>query len=487
MKSVGMKIAVFGLLALLLAAGGCAYTTVTAKERIPQPGPAVKAGLSAVMPMVADRRSWPDRLTGDQPIPNVRIFAPQMTSVLRQDLLASGLFTALPAPGDPAAEGVKPTLTITVGNFALSNLGTNAWVVPHLLLDGVALPVYTVTSLYSKGRVDMGGYITPSTRIGNVLAASLEYTEGLPAPVFERKYLITHELEQVSERQMLSDMRDYTGQGVELGKNRGVETLKIFARSIASDPHWKYLPQLRRLVMAEQAVKTGKPFPEQVAAVESVLDLLDRPLTMTEEEVKILRDGFLDAKARATIINDTRARWMGLAGPAELPANLVVSEEQAEKYFDDPTLPPYAVESNLDQRVIALAIKVLTPVEPAGKPAGPGQPNELVSLPPGPMAPAAGVGVGSPGTSSPDQTPAGAPNLALAAQAPPTTTPAQAQALRDRLRQALAARLKGDLRKQVLAAGEADRAVGAAWKPMAQLLRLVDTPFVQRYLGQRAG
>ncbi|MFH1060267.1 MAG: hypothetical protein V1797_16515, partial [Pseudomonadota bacterium] len=80
----------------------------------------------------------------------------------------------------------------------------------------------------------------------------------------------------------------------------------------------------------------------------------------------------------------------------------------------------------------------------------------------------------------------GAPDLAKAAPAPPTS-PAQAQALRDRLRQALAARLKGDLRKQVLAASEAERAVGAAWKPMAQLLRLVDTPFVQRYLGQRAG
>jgi hypothetical protein len=39
----------------------------------------------------------------------------------------------------------------------------------------------------------------------------------------------------------------------------------------------------------------------------------------------------------------------------------------------------------------------------------------------------------------------------------------------------------------VLAAAEAEKAVGPAWQPMAQLLRLVDTPFVQRYLGQRAG
>ncbi|MFH1059360.1 MAG: hypothetical protein V1797_11885, partial [Pseudomonadota bacterium] len=412
MKAVGMKIAVAWLLALSLAAGGCAYTTVVAKERIPQPGPPVKAGLKAVMPMVSDRRTWPDRLTGDQPIPNVRVFAPQMTSVLRQDLLASGLFTALPAPGDPAADGLKPTLSLTVGNFALSNLGTNAWVVPHLLLDGVALPFFTLTTIYSKGRVDMGGYVTPSTRIGTVLAVNLEYTEGLTAPVLERKYLINHEVEQVSERQMLSEMRDYAGQGAEIGRAKGVETLKILAHAIASDPHWQHLPQLRRLVAAEQVVKTGQPFPEQVAAVEGVLDILDRPLTMTEEEVKVLRDGFLDAKARATIINDTRVRWLGLSGPAQLPANLLVSEEQAEKYFDDPALPPYAVESNLYQRVIALAIKVLTPVEPAGKPAGPGRPNELVSLPPGPMAPAAGVGVGSPGTASPDLTPAGAPDLA---------------------------------------------------------------------------
>ncbi|MFZ5587665.1 MAG: hypothetical protein ACOZHQ_17230 [Thermodesulfobacteriota bacterium] len=485
MKSVGIKIAVAWLVALALAASGCAYTTVVAKERVPQPGPPVKAGLKAVMPMVSDQRTWPDRLTADQPIPNVRIFAPQMTDVLRQELLASGLFSALPAPKDPAAGGLVPTLKITVGNFALSNLGTNAWVVPHLLLDGVALPLFTATALYSKGRVDMGGYITPSSRIGTLLAASVEFSEGLAAPVLERKYLIRYEVEQASEREMLSDMRDYAGQGVDLGKAKGVEALRELARAIASDPNWQSLPQLRRLVAAEQVVKAGRPLPEQARAVEEVLDLLDSPLTMTEEEVKVLRDGFLDAKARATIINDLRARWLGLSGPAELPAEQFVDEAAAEKLFDDPRLPFYAAASVIDQRVIALAVKVLTPVEPTVKRDG-GQPAEVVSLPPGPMAPAADVAVGSPGTASPDLTPAGAPDLALAAPAPPTS-PAQAQALRESLRQALAARIKGDLRKQVLAATEAEKAVGPAWQPMAQLLRLVDTPFVQRYLGQRAG
>lgn len=485
MKAVGIKIAVAWLVALSLAAGGCAYTTTVARERIPQPAPPVKAGLQAVMPPVVDGRTWPDRNVADQPISNVRIFAPQMTSVVRQELLASGLFTALPAPGDPAASGAKPTLRIVIGNFALSNLGTNAWVVPHLLLDGVALPIFTLTALYSKGRVDMGGYIAPSARIGSQLSASVEYIEDLPAPVLERKYLIRYEIEHASEREMLSDMRDYAGQGVDLGKAKGVETLQELAGTIARDPHWQYLPQLRRLVAAEQMVKAGRPFPQQVAAVEGVLDIMDRPLTMSEEEVKVLRDGFLDAKARSTIVNDMRARWRGLAGPADLPAELIISEEQAEKLFDDPLLPRYEVESIIDQRVIALAIKVLTPVEPAGRAGGAPAP-EVVSLPPGPMAPAAGVALGSPGTANPDLTPAGAPNLALAAPAPPTT-PAQAQALRERLRLALAARLKGDLRKQVLATTEAEKAIGAAWQPMAQLLRLVDTPHTQRYLQQRAG
>ncbi|MCA1905301.1 MAG: hypothetical protein LDL11_01770 [Desulfarculus sp.] len=479
-----MRIAVGCLLALSLLAGGCAYTTVTAKERIPKPGPPQQVGLSAVMQPVNDRREWP-AVASDQPIPNVRIFAPEMTQQLRQDLLASGLFAALPAPNSPAAKDIKPELRIKVTNFVITNQGTNAWIIPHLLIDGVALPVFTVTNVYSKGMVDLGGYLTPSTRIGVNLHVDLEYDEGPPAPLIKRSYAIRVEMDQVSERELLSQMRDYATWGGQAGREFGRKALLELARNIAADPNWKHLPTLRRLVAAEQAVKSGLPLDRQVAAAEEALNLASAPLTMTEEEVKILRDGYLDAKARATIVNDLRATWLGLSGPKDLSAEQTVSPEEAEAFFDDPRLPTYQMQSNFAQRAIALAVRILTPVEATPKEPG-GRGAEVVSLPPGPRPPAAAVATGSPGTSTPDPTPAGAPNLSTAAE-PPALSPAQAQALRQRLQTALAQFLAGDLRKQVLATNQADNAVGAGWQPMADLLGRVNTPYMQRYLQRRAG
>lgn len=484
MKAVGMRIAVGCLLALSLLAGGCAYTTVTAKERIPKPGPPQQVGLAAAMPPVVDQREWP-AVASDQPIPNIRIFAPEMTQQLRQDLLATGLFSALPAPGAPEAKDLPAELQLKVSNFAIANLGTNAWIIPHLLIDGVALPVFTVTAIYSKGMVDLGGYLTPSARVGATLNADLEYGEGGPAPLLKRSYVVRVEMEQVSEREMLSQMSDYSTWGAKAGQEYGRKALKELARNIAADPNWKHLATLRRLVAAEQAVKSGLPLDQQVAAAEEALRLVSAPLTMTEEEVKVLRDGYLEAKARATIVNDLRATWLGLSGPKDLPAEQAVSLEEAEALFDDPKLPLYQMQSNYAQRAIALAVRVLTPVEATAKEPG-GQAAEVVSLPPGPRPPAAAVATGSPGTSNPDPTPADAPNLSTAA-APPALSPAQAQALRQRLQTALAGLLAGDLRKQVLATSQADNAVGAEWKPMAELLGQVGAPYVQRYLKQRAG
>ncbi len=484
MKALGMRIAVGCLLALSLLAGGCAYTTVTAKERIPKPGPPQQVGLKAIMPPVVDQREWPT-VASEQPIPNIRVFAPEMTQQLRQDLLANGLFAALPAPGAPEAKDLSAEMRLKVSNFAVATLGTNAWVIPHLLIDGVALPVFTVTNLYSKGMVDLGGYLTPSSRIGVTLNADLEYNEGSPPPLLKRSYVIKVEMEQVSEREMLKKLSDYSTWGAKAGQEYGRKALKELARNIAADPNWKHLATLRRLVAAEQAVKSGQPLAQQVAAAEEALKLVSAPLTMTEEEVKILRDGYLEAKARATIVNDLRATWLGLSGPKDLSSEQAVSPEEAEAFFDDPKLPLYQMQSNYAQRAIALAVRVLTPVEATPKEPG-GQVAEVVSLPPGPRPPAAAVATGSPGGGSPDPTPAGAPNLSTAA-APPVLSPVQAQALRQRLQTALATFLASDLRKQVLATGQADNAVGAGWKPMAELLGQVNTPYVQRYLKQRAG
>ncbi|CAO0820638.1 hypothetical protein DFAR_1770004 [Desulfarculales bacterium] len=104
----------------------------------------------AIMPPVVDRRTW--SVSGqDTPIPDVRLFVPDITEHLRGGLVESELFTTLPAPSDPRARSIGASLQMKVTTFRLNKLGTNAWAVPHLLLDGVALPVFTGASSTARG------------------------------------------------------------------------------------------------------------------------------------------------------------------------------------------------------------------------------------------------------------------------------------------------------------------------------------------------
>lgn len=483
-SSFAPRLALCLLAVALLAAGGCAYTTVTAKERVHAVLPPVKAGLRAVMPPVVDRRVWAAGPQGT-PIPDVRLFAPEITEDLRRGLVEKGLFAALPAPSDPQARGLGSSLQIEVTAFGLNKLGSNAWVVPHLLLDGLALPVFTGAAIYSQGRVDLGSYLLPSNRMGTSMTVKLLYGEG-GDPLVEKEYNIQEEIEQVSDRKYLETINDSSTHGVTLSRQEGRKALVKLTQAIAGDPVWQFLPQLRRLAAVERMLKDGKPVDQVAAAVEDLLPLLDTPLTYLEEETKVMRDGYLDAKARAGVINDLRARWLGLAEVKDLPAAQRINEERAEQLFDDPQVPRYQVEANLAERVIVLALGVISPKQP-GTSTQAASVTTWVVPPVGFRAPAAGVapelspGAGRPAAALP-RAPAAGPALAPLPMGLPA---AQAQALRQHLSQALAQRVRGDLRLQVLLVHHAEKAVGEAWEPMQALLKQVGGAYVDKYLNTR--
>ncbi len=474
-------IALGALLAAMLALGGCAYTVVTSEVTPPKPGPPVHTGKAAVMDQVADQRSWPAEAPKAR-IPNVRIFAPEMTKLLRSQLLQRGLFSALPAPGDPAAGQVKAELEVTVRSFALEETGRNAWLVPHLLLDGVVLPVFTVVAVGTGGEIDLGGYVFPSTAMATRLRASLSWREpGLTKPVLSRDYLIRMPLGGVSQRQMREHMGDPLTYGVSVGKEAGVKAITLLAEQASRDPHWAYLDDYRRVAAAEEAMKRFRrasrpkagsapaPRPESyrrykaspevrvdkyrnvarplkapagqaagaaptlaqmVARTRNLLYLL-RPLAYTPEEVGVLSDGYLEPAQRAAIVNDIRARRYVLESPGQLPPAERLSAAQAAKLYDSPKLGRAQVEAGLVERVLALAVEVLTPRSEAPS--------------------------------------------------------AQAAALRQGLLNDLAARLKDKPRLQILLIAKAELAVKKSWPPMAELLKLVGSPLTQRYLASRGG
>lgn len=486
-RSLVLRSALCALAAVLLAAAGCAYTTVTARERPHAPLPPVKAGLRAVMPPVADKRIW--HVSGQEnPLPDVRIFAPEITTQMRKGLLQSGLFSALPAPDDPQATKMDARLTLEMTQFGLTRLGSNAWVVPHLLLDGVALPVFTGMAIYSRGRVDMGGYLLPSHRMGTTATVKLTYgtAQGI---LLEKEYTVQEELGQASERTYLETINDASTHGVEIGRREGRKALDRLVTAIVGDPLWQNLALLGRLAEAEALVKRGAPLPLQAAAVQELIEQLPPSLTYLEEEVKVLRDGYLDAKSRAGIINDLRVRWLGLNDIKELPAQHVVNEEKAEQLFDDPTLPTHQVEAVIAERVLRLALSIVTAPEQRPGPPPRATTATLVVPPVGFANPAAGVapelGPVGPRTALPPAAPATAAKTG--AHAAPALSPAQAQALRQRIGRDLLARLRGDLRLQVQLVLQAEKAVGPDWAPMEGLLKQVGTPYINKYLSTRKG
>lgn len=487
--SLALRLALCALAAALLAAAGCAYTTVTAKERPHLPLPPVKAGLQAVMGPVNDKRIW--QISGqDNPLPDVRLFTPEITAHMRKGLMESGLFTALPGPDEAAAKEIKAGLSLELTQFGLTRLGSNAWVVPHLLLDGVALPVFTGMAIYSKGRVDLGSYLMPSSRMGTQVTVRLAYGEG-QAVLLEKEYSVQEELGEVSERKYLETINDTSSHGVEMGRREGRKALDSLVRAIAGDPLWQNLPLLRRLVEAENLVKQGKPLPVQAAVVQDLLAQLPPSLTYLEDEVKVLRDGYLDAKSRAGIVNDLRVRWLVLDDIKQLPAGQTISEEGAEQLFDDPALPKHQAEAVIAERILHLALSIIMAPEQRPGPPLTAAAATLVVPPVGFRGPAAGVAPElSPGLPRPLAPLPSSPATASAqagVASPSPLAPAQAKVLRQQLSRDLVARVRADLRLQVQLVLQAEKAVGPDWAPMEGLLRQVGTPYINKYLNTRKG
>ena len=453
------KTALGALLATVLLAAGCAYTTIPKANEVPALGPPVHTGQKAVMPEVKDMRVWPV-MAPDTPIVDVRLFADQITDHLRRDLLQRGLFTALPAPEQAGALETDNQLLVTVQAFRLAKEGYNAWVIPHLVADGLVLPVFGAVAVASKGEIDMGAYLIPSTKMGTTIQAAAEWKEGR-FTILQRSYLVLLPLGSVSERRFKETMSEPLTHGAAVGKTEGVKTLDKLAEAMSRDPYWAYLNQFKRIYLAERAGGTNRPLDRRVEATQGVLDII-KPLAFAPEVAGVLRDGALEPKMRAEIINDTRARRLGLEDAKSLPADQQMDEKKVKALFDDPAVERALVEAELLNRVLALAIKVLTPPAPA-KPAA----KEEKAAPP-----AAGP-------------PSAVPPAKKEEAKPMVVEPANAAQLRAGLRQKLADSLKGKPHVEVLLLAQADKAVGQAWAPMLSLLKEMDSPQVKEYLKRR--
>lgn len=433
MKRLWLRCLLLVLAASLMAVSGCAYTTVARKAATPKPGPSIATGSAAVMPQVRDSRPWP-KVMPDQPIANVRLYPPQITEQLRRELVQEGLFARLVDPADPAAAKLPARLELEIRSFKLADLGHNAWVVPHLLADGLLLPAFAVVNLASQGKVDMGAYFIPSTKMGITLKVHALYREkGLP--VLDRSYLVDMPLEAVSGLELRQALADTADQGAELGRKQGRKALSRLARVMARDPHWAYLPDYRRLARARRDAAPKRLLEQRVQAVRSLLDLL-RPLAYTPREANVLRDGNLTPAMRASVVNQLRAQRLGLTSPERLPAKLRLDENKAQALFDDPAVARAQVEGRLARQVLVLALEVLTPT----------------------------------------RSKKGATKV--------LQTPAQHR-LRGELASALVQSLRGRPNLQALLIQEADRAVGQRWPVMQALLKDLGSPQALAYLSAR--
>ena len=473
------------ILGLLLVAacslGGCAYTTVTTEVEKSQPGPKVSSGVGAVMPQVKDQRVW-QATHSDQVDPNIRLFAPEITEIMRKELTGEGLFSNLEKPAGPVTQKGLKVLEVNVSAFKWARMGQNEWVVAQLLADGVLLPVYTVVTLFSQGDIDMGGYVFPSTKIGTSFNFTSNYKEnGLI--VLSRAYAVSLPLGAVSERRLVDSFSDKSRTGAELGKKQGVLAVKLACETMARDPRWKFLPQYRILAVAEEKASDAKGA-GLITAARSALPLL-QDMEYSPEVAKVLRDGSLTASVRAGIVNDIRARKLGLGGADALPAAQKLDEAEAGKLFNDPTVEVSMVKSELVARSLALSAKALAPqaapkkAAPAASAAGPMPKPDAM----GAIAPAKPTKVKLLEPRHLDKEAAKPEKRAADKIAAPDT--AQVKAMRQAFIAELAASLKNKPKVQELLVKQADKAVGPDWKSMLELLKAVDSPTTRAYLAKR--
>ncbi|MCF8117842.1 MAG: hypothetical protein K9K33_15685, partial [Desulfarculaceae bacterium] len=479
------------LLTVLVLLAGCSAMVTTAEIPVPPPGPQIKAGLKAVMPPVVDKRYWPPDTPGT-PDTNVHIFGPAITAKLRSGLTQTGLFAALPTPDSPSAELMSDRVVIRVTNFSLTELGNNPWAAPAYIIDGLVQPVSGVILIATKGQVDTGAYLLPSTRMGTTINADLSWSvKDLKAPVLKRSYLVVVELGSVSGRQLRASLADTTGYGVKVGKAEGQKALDGLVEVISRDPHWLYLGSYIRLARARVVIEDPESTPEQRMEAAGALVGLLQPLIYSPEEAKVLQDGLLNDSGRAAMANELRARYLGLAGADALPAKQRLTEAQAKKLFDDPSVGRAWAHGEVTQEALGLIMSALTPrraslngtakgkvkAKDKDKTVGPaviGASNPYLDSAGGARNPAPGAASSA----------ASAP-MPLAKLGPPEVLSPQAKRMQAQLATAVAEAMRNHPRLQALYLSVADESVGLAWFQAKSVLSQIGSPQVKNYLAKR--
>ena len=258
--------------------------------------------------------------------------------------------------------------------------------------------------------------------------------------------------------------------------------LKLACETMARDPRWKFLPQYRILSLAEENASDARGA-ELIRTARSTMPLLQE-MRYSPEVAKVLRDGSLTPSVRAGIVNDLRARQLGITDVDKLPPADKLDEALAKKLFNDPSVEISMVKSELVGRSLALAAKALAPRAAPQKKAAPkaSKPGEL-PFDAGAEIPAKPTKVKLLEPRHLDKEAAKPEKRAADKIAAPDT--AQVKAMRQALIVDLAGQLKDKPNVQEILLKQADKAVGPDWKNMMELLKAVDSPRTRAYLAKR--
>lgn len=433
---------IVAIAAISLASAGCAYLKIQREARDPLRGPVMSIGAAAEMPTVIDKRAWEEG-TWEAPNYNIRIFAPEITNQLRADLATTGLFSDLPAASISDNESAPLSLKVVINAFGIEEAGSNAYRVPQVLANGALLPVYAAANVATKGQVDMGGYVLPSTNIVTSLQADvLLIDKGQTLQIVQRSYQTRIKLGAVSQRELFEGGDGFGYYGVAVGKAQGAKAITDLADMIARDPTWKLIPEYRRIAMAQRAAKQKATLQEKADAAIELLSLV-KPVTYTASEVKLLHDELFDDEVRANLYNQYRARLLGFDSAEDVPAGQRVTPEQARRLLDDTSLFTDMAIDEMDRTILTFAASAMLPPLKSKAKQGPG-----------------------------------AKPVAAAESADATR-------IRGQVADALVQKLKGDPLLQSMMLEIADKAIGRQWPVMKDMLVQLDSPAVKNYLTTR--
>ncbi|ADK84883.1 hypothetical protein Deba_1515 [Desulfarculus baarsii DSM 2075] len=433
---------IVAIAAISLASTGCAYLKIQREARDPLRGPVMSIDAATEMPTVIDKRTWEEG-TWEAPNYNVRIFAPEITSQLRADLAATKLFADLPSASVSNDESAPLSLKVVVNAFGIEEAGSNAYRVPQVLANGALLPVYAATNVATKGQVDMGGYVMPSTNIVTSLQADVFLIDkGQTLLIVKRSYQTRIKLGAVSQRELFEGGDGFGYYGVAVGKAQGAKAIADLADMIARDPSWKLVPEYRRIAMAQRVARQKNTLQAKADAAIELLSLV-RPVTYTASEVKLLHDELFDDEVRANLFNQYRARILGFDDAEEMPASQRLTPEQVRRLLDDTSLFTDMAIDEMDRTILEFAASAMLPPLRSKTKQGPG------------------------------------------ARSAATAESADATRIRGQVADALVQKLKGDPLLQSMMLEIADKAIGRQWPAMKDMLVQLDSPAVKNYLTTR--